>query len=257
MFRRFSGPIAVVSAGALVAGLLATGVFALVTDTLQITDGEVTSAEYVDPGDTPLDLQIGPAASTTSCAGVTYETDDVISFSDATVVVGTEVDLTSFIEGAPGGIKTLAVYCIRNATGGEYDGALSVTLLSRSGAEIGACNVTELAAETALGTATCGAGDAGELQDVVNIGVQVGSPDCVVSGQGASAQFAAADAPGTTKPLDVSADPGVAVQLADGGECILFVQAVISQTASTDEFKAAVTDRIDFDLAINLVDPTA
>jgi hypothetical protein len=257
MFRRFSVPIAVVSAGALVAGLLATGVFALVTDTVQITDGEVTSADYLDPGDSPLDLQIGPAVSLTSCAGVTYENDDVISFSDAVVVVGTEIDLTSAIEGSTASSKNLAVYCIRNATGGEYGGALSVTLLSRSNAEIGACNVTELAAETALGTATCGAGDAGELQNVIDIGVRVGSPDCLVSGLSATARFAAADAPGTTKPIDVSSDPGVAIQLADGGECILFVTALFSQTASTDEYKAAATDRIDFDLAINLVDPTA
>ena len=256
MFRRISGPVAVASAGALVAGLLATGVFALVTDTVQINGGQVTSADYLDPGDSPLDLQIGPATSLTSCAGVTYETDDVISFSDATIV-GTEVDLTPLIEGTPVASKILAVYCIRNATGGEYGGALSVTLLSRSSAEIGACNVTELAAETALGAATCGAGDAGELQNVIDIGVALGSPECAGSGPGPTARFAAADAPGTTKPIDVAADPGVAIQLADGGECLLFVQALFSQTASTDELKAAVTDRIDFDLAINLVDPAA
>jgi hypothetical protein len=255
MFRRISGPVAVVSAGALVAGLLATGVFALVTDTVQIADGEVTSADYLDPGDSPLDLQIGPATSLTSCAGVAYENDDVISFSDTVLVVGTEIDLTPVIEGTPVASKVLAVYCIRNATGGEYDGALSVTLLSRSDAEIGGCNATELAAETVLGTPTCAAGDAGELQNVIDIAVTAGGPDCL--GPSGNVSFSAADAPGTTKPVDVFTDPGVAIQLADGGECTLTVDALFSQTASTDEYKAAVTDRIDFDLAINLVDPAA
>ncbi|MCP3935726.1 MAG: hypothetical protein GY708_10180 [Actinomycetia bacterium] len=259
MFHQLRVPMAALAAGLLVSALLTSGVLALLSDSVQIVDGEVTSASYTDPGDTQLNLEVATAPSSISCDGAVYQPDDVVS-SSASQPYDTELDLTAAIEGGTAPSAILSRFCIRHATGGEFNGALTITLLSLSSSEIGSCNTTELAAETALGTPTCTAGEAGELASVISLVVQEGLNEpgqCdQVHTSAANAVFGPADV-GTTKPLGHADDPSTAISFLDGGECLITIRAVPSATATADQLKAAVTDRVNFEFAINLVDPAA
>ncbi|MCP3935727.1 MAG: hypothetical protein GY708_10185 [Actinomycetia bacterium] len=246
-------PIAALAAGAIVSGLMASGLLALLADSAQVTDGRITSAEY--DADPPLNIEIAPAPSPTSCEGAVYQTDDVISFSESGLGGEVELDLKESIEvGTRPDDQLLAVYCVRNASGDGLTGELSATLLTRSSAEIGLCGLAEQQAEVALGGATCTRGEAaGELTDVIAIELSAHWYTCGRSSEASYATFFASDPPGTTKPMLRGGLVGTPYGLLDGEDCIIKVQAVGVIGSSSDEYLAAVTDSIDFSLAINLV----
>jgi len=246
---------------AVLAGIAATAmvatVLAVTTDTVQNLGNNVTSQDYaeVQPGGAH-NLEIGAALGSNGCGGVTYEPDGVITFADQWIQTGLTYDLTTAIEGGDPvllGSMIVARYCIRNASGGEIDGLLSATLLTRNSTESGACGATELASETALGPVSCADGDAGELDQILRIRVNEGAPTCQQSGGAAAAAiFSPGDAVGTTTGFAAS---GTQVVLPDGAECFINVAVdAFGSPTDPDMLRAAVTDLLAFDIAINLTD---
>lgn len=245
-------PVALGIGAGILAVALISSVLALVTDTVQVLGNEVTSQEYAEA---EHNLEVALTSSYTSCAGAAYSSNDVVSVGGSNINSGS-LDLTSFIETGTAGLFNVSRVCVRNATGNEIDGELTVTLLARSSVEIGACNGTEQQAEAALGTPTCANGEAGELANATAIQVQDGALRCDQSSPPATAvaRFTSTDPVGTTVELGASA--GSTFVMADGQECILVVAVSIPGSQPSDQLLAATTDNLAFDLAISLRDVT-
>ncbi|MCP3857428.1 MAG: hypothetical protein GY698_22290 [Actinomycetia bacterium] len=165
--------------------------------------------------------------------------------------LGSTIDLTLGFENGTFGSKNLAVYCIRNATGDEQSGILNVSLLARSSTEAGPCS----AAEQAAGTASCGDGEAGELDQVYDVQLREGVVRCDRAGRVnlAPVEFGAGDPIGTTKPLDSGGAP---IVFPDGHQCLIFVGiSAVWPVAVADVAPTAVTDTLACDLVVSLSDP--
>lgn len=248
-------PLGVALVASLVATALITSVLAFVTDTVQILGNNVTSEDYIDVQQSEAhNLEIGPVSNPTSCDTVTYRTDDVITISDDPFGSNSPtVDLTGMIDNGTYFSKITSRYCIRNASGNEITGVLRATLLTRSSTEVGNCNTAESNAETTLGATGCADGEAGELDQVLQINIKDGAVRCSqnpANPQG-GVTFSPGDAVGTSKLIT---DADGTVVFADGSECLINITVTPASGITQDQFISAVTDIVAFDIALELID---
>lgn len=247
-------------AGLAVALLLGGGLVALIGDSVTVSGG-VTSDDYQDPPQAALDLQIVEVATrSSSCDDLPYG-DSVIGASGVTIDLTPRIDNNFFIR------SNVGHFCLRNAS--DSDGVLSVTLLARSSSEAGTCGSTELAAEQALGAATCNDNDTGELDGVLTISVDnlppLGAESCDSTNSFQhTTSFLSSTAVNTTFAFNDSGignSPfGPAVVLAAEATCNITLSAHSTSSsgpADLNLWKAAATDTLSLDVAINLEDPNA
>ena len=148
---------ALLVSGVLLAGVTFAGVFAAVVDTA--SSGEL-SIETAEIPEADIDLQIDATAkaqtSNTDC-----QTQSASNYvDDATTPYIT-------ITNAAPGAEVIKDFCIINQ--GTDPALMTMDLIDAVNIEIGACSTTE----TGAGDTSCTAGDAGELADLVEVGVKV------------------------------------------------------------------------------------
>lgn len=242
--RTLRAPMAVLLAGVVSLTLAGSGLVAQVSDTVEVRNNQIASDPYEAPAPI-VALEVGTFADGGDCTNAIYEPDGIVD-----VATTGSIDLATYIEtGDDFQIIGLNRFCLTN-TGAE-DGEVFATLLSRNSTEAGDCNATELAAEQALVDAggavavTCGAGEAGELDQAGSIiAFPVLGQDCYTL----QATFGPSDSVGTEKPMAA----GQALVLSPGEVCEVEMRFVLTNEVPA-AVPAATSDLLSFDMAFTLV----
>lgn len=146
---------ALLMSGLLLAAVTVAGVFAAVVDTASSGELSIETAEIPEKD---IDIQIDSVAraqsSNQDCETATSYVDD------ATTPYITITD-------AEPGAEVIKDFCVTNL--GTDDALMTMDLVDAVDIEVGACSTTE----TGAGDTTCTDGAAGELADLVEVGVKV------------------------------------------------------------------------------------
>lgn len=218
-------------AGSIVAG----GVVAVIVDTLESVDNDVTTGTFnAAPGTDIIAAVFSGTAD--NCDTATYDEDDLLP----AVMTGAAVEV-----GVNAGVSSTNYICVKNNSTGTGD--LLWSIPSFADLELGACEPSESSA----GDTTCNDGDEGEASAfvIVRPGLYTGSgtnqsPNCI------SGSFTALDSASTPMPLTNA-------PIAAGTYCRYEIQAMFPSAASTDTEKAiAQTDTVLFTIRFHLDDGT-
>ncbi len=230
--------------GVLLATVTLAGVFAAVVDTASSGELSIETAEVPVKN---INLKIDPTAraqgSTTNCQNVT----------PATYVDNATTPYITITNAAPGA-QTIKDFCLYNF--GTDDALVTMDLVNALDVEIAACSTTE----TAAGDTTCTAGDAGELADLIEVGVKVhGATSGTGAGDTCDGGFnhpeivlpaRATTTPSTTSGLTSTAGLATNTLAADDAAC-LQVRLTYKATTTDAQRLLAQTDRVSVRLRFN------
>lgn len=226
---RLGRAMAAVALSTLTVVLLASGAFASLSDTVDLLG---FSAESNDSNGPPppgsIDIAVGEGPCGTAILDPTATT---VSFATSGVV-----DVGGIVDGTTTWTSTaVADICVKSE--GTIPTTIYSALISMSSDELGGCvgTAVEEVAEFALGIADCEA--EGELDDVVMIAL-----DCA---NGSAFFHPAMEGVPTPAPGHWTTE----LQPGEMMDCSVSVQ-IDAWTNTTDEFIAALTDTLNFDLAI-------
>ena len=244
--------------GALAVALLGSGLFAVVTDSVTINDAVAVTDDFAEP---ELDLVIGPITGGEDAVdpciadgpgevGVNYTASDTIGGQSTGTLELARFYAAPFISPSP---VSLGQYCIQNVS--DTAGAVQMQLLSWTSTESGDCGSAEAAAEALAGGPTsCTDGDQGELGDfgLVLAAIATDSVHFCKGEQGSLIQeFFGQDEVGTAKDYD----GGLVLEPGEACHITLFA-ASTRDAAGPETWQQVLTDTMEIDMAINLVEVT-